>query len=834
MTEQNLEMALRTGPQAVIELLKGAAEATRRKIAPTVLSWDKDSQIHDFNSQVRGVDRSILWNTLPLALLGCCTLSELKKARLTLIPDPEQAATVLVERNPEWLRDYMEWALETNPRSWSFARYLEKTGILDMPAGEASVTGMILQAGRYGAYQLLTSDPELIERVDRLFEVEGNGELSLAAYDKYTGTDRQWATALIRLSQEGRLSRQHLLSRALQALSFGFAAFRAGWFSRFYDALKPSPEEVAHDMDRLLSLLASPVPSTASFALKTLTAVSKKHKPDPNRLLAALDPVWTLPQKGPVLQGLKLLLATPPGEPWLEHLTRAARHPAPEVQREALKGLKKVAPKPTGAWREQWLAMLPDLEPSVRGDWSSWVGGEVAVSNSSNEAPRTETCPAVGPEREPEPVAPCQSLQEVLDLAARLLEELRPPHDIERLLDGLCRFAAHDHPQSAALLKRVRTRLKAPDPRAWIAVAVSTWLGHPERPSRGISYAILEHFLERRLHEINDTLKTAPLLHSLPERADGALSVATLAERLRSHSQPREVDFAQAILRLDPEDRAPISGSGEAAEVLRYALGGPAGKRRTPIWWEAADLLRDSRMARAWTFHVKVSSHEVAGKTYYHRELRIPELANRGGAGILWADGTDSVDSLRWQATLGPALRESFQLLGIEQIANNLDWWSADWSDRVYLETLLERAEPWQRAGAFLAALGLSCKEPGQRGLAVDAVAQGLASQRLSPARLGQAMGEISASGMITPRRWATSFEELRQFVPQEPLLSTLEAFLASKAAEFDARPLLAPLLEIVVGLGQAPHVEGAQAALRELALGGGKAAKQAARILSL
>lgn len=828
MTEQNLETALRTGPEAIIALFREAGEAARRGLAPTVLSWNKESQNLAFTPQVRGVDHRILWQTLPLAMLACCTLGELKKARLTLIPDPRHAGNVLRDRRPAWLQEYGEWILETNPRSWEFVHHLEKVGLLDLPASDASVIGMIVQASRHGAYHLLTSEPELLARVDRLFEVEGNGEFSLAAFDKYTASDNQWATALLRLSQEGRLSREHLLSRALEALGFGFAAFRAGWYSRFYEAMKPSPEESARDMNRLLRLLASPIASTASFALKTLTAVSKKHQPDPEQLLAALGPVWTLPQKGSLLQGIKLLMATPMGESWLEHLTQAAQNPAPDVQREALKGLKKVAPRPAGEWRQRWLELLPSLEPSVRGAWAEWLGGE-SLSNSPPVAAPPEGEAMQGPGL----LAPCQSLQEVYDLAARLLEELSPPHDIERLLDGLCRFPSLSHPQSAPLLKRVRTRLKATDLRASLAGLVSTWLGHPETPGRGDSLASLEHFLQRRLRELHDTLSAAPFLHSLPEREDGSLSVATLASRLKRCGSPREADFAQALLRLDPTEKAPDEGSGEAFEALRYALGGPVGRRKTTLWWEAADLIRDSQKERPWSFEVKVSSHEVAGKTYYHRHFRIPELARRGGAGVIWSDQTDSADSLRWQSLIGPVLRDSFQLLGIEQIANNLDWWSADWSDRVYLESLLQPSERWRREGAVLAALGLSCKEPGQRGLAVDAVAQGFASTRLSPQVLGQAMGEVSGTGMITGKRWATSFGEMRQFANPEHLLETLEAFLACVSGEFDARPLLSPLLEIAAELGKTVRDEGARRTLQTLAQGGGKSAQQAARVLN-
>jgi hypothetical protein len=804
-------------------------EKQRRALFPTAQKWCK-ALSGSVTNELNGISRLTLWRTAPLAMLGTASLTELKKARLTVIPELQVAVEILESRRPDWLQPYCMWLLEQNPISgWPLVRHLLRKKRLPRPEGDSYVIGMIASARR-GAYDLLTSEPDLLGEVPRLFEVEGAGEHSLAAFDKYSHPDQQWATALQRLSKEGRLSRERLLSDSLRALTYGFASFRAGWYSRFYEQLKPTPDETAANLDSLYLLLGSPIPTTASFALKTLHGVAKKHKLSAEKLWSSLGPVWTLAQKGSVLRGLKLLAATPPGEAWLEHLTQAAAHPAAEVQTEALKLLKKVAPKPAGQWRERWLTMLAGLEPSVREEWAGWLAADEA-DRASVEMPHQEL---------PEPedwaaVVPCADLQEVFDLAARLLEEAGPPHDIERLLDGLTRFPGKGHRQAPTLLKRIKTRLSAVDIRSPLAAVLSSWLGQPEavkvepRPR-------LQSFLEHRLAELARALQLgmAPLgLHSLPELESGSLSASTLAQRLARHPQPMPWDFTQAILRLDLAS-APGLASGEPGDVIAYALGEPYGKaRRTAQWWQAADLLRASRSGQPWSVNVKVTTSVYSGKTYHHRQLRVPELERRGGAGLVWKDEVESAESVRWQSTISPALRESFQLQGIEQIANNLDWWGADWSDRVYLETLLQPAETWSRAGLYLAALGLSCKEAGQRGLAVDAVAQGLSSGRLSPAALGEVMARVSDTGMITARRWATSFDELRRFVSGDSLFETLQAFFAAPPrTDFDSKPLLGPLLEIGVGLRRS--VSDARARTTLEGIKGGKAGKQVAQLLEV
>jgi hypothetical protein len=869
MNSEQLEFAIRSNPADVVTVLSGASEKERRAASTVALRWHKALWADILAPSINGLSRDILWKTLPLALLGTASLTELKTTKVHIVTDHEPALEILRCRRPEWLQGWADWALSANFRAWPFLRALEREALIVRPAGEHYVMGLIAAAARHGAYRLLDSDPDLLNCVPELFEVEGAGECSLAAFDKYSHGDTQWSSALLRLSQEGRVSRERLLDDSLSALNRGFAAFRAGWFSRFHEALKPTlPERIA-TLPKVYPLLGSPVPATVSFALKILTQRAILQALDTERLLAALGPVWMLAQKGPVMSALKLLAHTPPGPPWLPHLTQAATHPAAEVQKEALRLLRKASPQPEGSWRQRWVALAPSLEPSVQGDWCLWLEvrpetpstvSELSSDKRDDAFAKTEVSAGllgVRPEPwTPKPVAelygqspaavkPCQSVDEVFELATSLVEELHPPIEIERLLDGLTRFGGRDSPRKPALNKRLRRLLEVEGVKGDLAALLAHWLGDDQAPAVPVSQPWhLETFLKLRLEEIRSALsaKKGPPqgLHSLPEDESGSLSAKTLAQRLRQQPEPLRWDFTQALLRLRPGDSSWLAEdfqgiSGQAVQALAWAVGAPGKKPllfAVAEWWTAAQNIRDADQPLPWGFEVKVSSHTHAGKTYHHRAFALV-LPSSGPDAVVWTDRTQDRHSLAWQALICPARTERFQLLGIPEIANNIDWWEADWSDRVYLETLLDATRPWGRTSTFLAALGMACKEAGQRGIAIDAVGQALQRGLLSPSLLGQVMAEALSTGMLTTKRWAASFQELRRFAPLEALFEALQSLLATADETAAIKPLLEPLLEIALSLNNPIRDERARAALGALGQGG-KAGKQAAALLAL
>ena len=85
-----------------------------------------------------------------------------------------------------------------------------------------------------------------------------------------TGTTRSccWPT-------KARWSRGRALRRCLEALNRDFSAYRAGWFSRVYASLAPTPEETAADQPLLRLCLGSSITATVSLGVKQLEVLHK-------------------------------------------------------------------------------------------------------------------------------------------------------------------------------------------------------------------------------------------------------------------------------------------------------------------------------------------------------------------------------------------------------------------------------------------------------------------------------------------------------------------------------------------------------------------------------
>ena len=99
-----------------------------------------------------------------------------------------------------------------------------------------------------------------------LFTIEGTPERSFTTVDKNTFRNT-WQRELLDASAEGLIPREHLLDACLASLARDFAAYRAGWFSHMYAALKPTAAESAQRQDTLVNLLGSPVGTTVTLSL---------------------------------------------------------------------------------------------------------------------------------------------------------------------------------------------------------------------------------------------------------------------------------------------------------------------------------------------------------------------------------------------------------------------------------------------------------------------------------------------------------------------------------------------------------------------------------------
>ena len=259
-----------------------------------------------------GYDReyAFLRDTARLIESGA-TLRDLYDAMLTVRGENMRK----VDASPKWLR-FMATTWHQSP-IFVPIRLNEVFGDLRVEHTDDYVLAMIGALGGRHEQEirafLLRHDHALREHVFwRIFEVEGGGEISLANIDKYSREEFNWHNTVVLLTDEGTLDRARVLRCCLEALNRDFSAYRAGWFSRVYDALAPTSEEAVVLQDLLLLTLGSPISASVSLATRQLARVHQAGGLDAAAFLDACGPALSGP-KQTALTVLRILVALAEG-----------------------------------------------------------------------------------------------------------------------------------------------------------------------------------------------------------------------------------------------------------------------------------------------------------------------------------------------------------------------------------------------------------------------------------------------------------------------------------------------------------------------------------------
>jgi hypothetical protein len=514
MTEGDLKAILVAGDvDACLAYFEHATEEERKAVASQALDWYAKQNA---NSMIAASATS--WRANPLlgaaaaAVLASSSLAQIKKRGLNL-RDNEVDLRVFEARKPDWLTEFAAWSLEKSPMIWPTVRRLERAGLCRRPSTDHYVLGMITGGpSRFGppVREALLDDPELLQcEVWRLFEVEESGEFSLAARDKYCRVEMTWEAGLLALAAEGVLPRGRLLDASLDALERDFAQFRAGWFSRFHEALQPTLDERAERVERYLHLIASRIPPTVSFALSALSKLDRAGRLPALALVERINPALVARSKGAVTSALKLLENASRREPSLKPCisktaAHALAHESPEVQSLAFDLIAGCGDSSdaalVGMVRDQLDQLAASIQPRVR-EWlgrSKSVGKpapapaattegefetllartltiapefrELAGIDAAVEAIRAGrfdvTALAIDgtefPRLDPDSkIAPIVDLDELIDIFSKVLENPDASEDVERVLDGVSRLCDRRPAGFDTLTKPLRKRALA-------------------------------------------------------------------------------------------------------------------------------------------------------------------------------------------------------------------------------------------------------------------------------------------------------------------------------------------------------------------------------------
>lgn len=724
MLPDELEKAIASGDVAACLALMGPASALdRRAAAPAVLAAYKEGDQWYRNRRfglkdAESVLREQRYKAALLALMGTATLSEIKK--LNPIHWDARIYDVLAARRPEWLQDWCEWVLGDHGSAWNAVRRMVRERLCERPASDMYLLWILELGAGISLKNFLLQDPELMEvELWRLFLIEGNSRISFSNVDKFSKPKQAWARTLVELAGEEKLSRARLLDASLDALECDYAQYRAGWFSRFHEMLKPSAEERSARADRYLRLLTSKIPPTVSFALNAVCDVYHAGSVSPAHVLDAMPPVFYAKEKSTLLKGIRLLQECVKAQPPLQRealrfLVPALENGSVEVQEIALSFLARQLNGSDPGLLELVKAVAPGAAPSVREKIATLCGEQAAgtADASTDSAPQ----PKIGK------LAPSiTTVEELVRAFSGVIENEGPPEEIERVLDAVSRLCGEPPADFDRLTSPLRKRSESFITRygsnyfSGFAVRpvlcglVRAWLGReaPAQPSRRAPG--LAGFLAERVRELASRVALAnpnPLL-ATPSEPDGTIDPMVLVKRMTASSEIGMLDAIQSLLRLNENGRAEALSAakdikGEPGEAIRYALGSANGQiGATAALWIAAsrarnfraddDLLRqfhpdhgpDTDRAGTSELTWQAQTHVYEGKTYTNHSVliaitpKLPQNPDISLPTVLSYRTAGEAPVLRWAATVWPGNREGWYVSGCREIGNNLDWWQA-------------------------------------------------------------------------------------------------------------------------------------------------------------
>lgn len=656
---------------------------------------------------------------------------------------------------------------------------------------------------------MLRNDHDLREELFwRIFEIEGGGEVSLANVDKYSNKVGSWQDTVLALTADGTLDRARVLHSCLEALNRDFSSYRAGWFSRVYSALAPTPAEAAADQDLLRLTLASPVTASTSLAVKSLAAVHKAGLLDADAFVEACRPVLT-GAKGAAAATLRILSAlakdavADPGAV-AEVIALGAGNAHADVQRAAVTALVRLGREDI-ARRDRDL-----LAPGVAAELLPGAPAPAAVVPVQDLAR-----PAA------EPVRPWSD-DDALERYALLLEDQSDAIELELALAWLA-TASTAGAVLAPLVKRARKRREVgsayvPASELLLA-AVSPDHAFMEqeywRDEWGTSFAdgrvsvmrgdtrpfptaeersSIPSFI-RRLREVAAVVQgrepSRPLL-ATPTDSHGWVDRDVFVDRIRAAERsglvPLPADLSQAVLRLAPGVREDV--------LVTFGLRAPVVTDSIRIEWQGTES--DSRKpsgAPMWVWwRPAIFADEATARSVEHPAL-IPSVPRP-----VHLDTETSALETAAVALSSPPSTLPLVAVGISPLAAAMDE-ATPVGEEAVLDALSWHPGLWTPETVQLVALGMAAKRPEMRARAVELLVAAV-PDRISAEDAAAGFAACAPACVLT--RWSASMSDAASLAagPVVDVLTALLPLLDRRARGVGS--LLTVLLDESIRLGRA------------------------------
>lgn len=447
-------------------------------------------------------------------------------------------------------------------RQWPIVSALLRATGQTPPATEATVRGWLRETGL--AADRLAADPWTPMMLPHAFSVPRVGD----------ELDGSGPAALVRLCTVGGYDRAIMLADCLGRLGEGDRPGALRPFVALHRMMEPTLDETARRAQQYIGLLSSPHSTVAAIGQETLRALDDAGRLETGAVAEATFAVLARTEKKlvrPQLAWLDAALKRKPDPELYAALLTGLGSPATDLAELTLTIAIRHLPAIGAAGRE----LLADAAVLLDGDLRRRA--DAVLGDAAPGPVPTPVIPSAPAPAAPMP-APFGSVDEVAAAAAVLVRrgrEFSDPVLLERLLDGLVRFARTDRDALAAALRPViPAHMGSPVIDLLRAITDGHWTKRfPQYVER---MAPPYWMLAGRVNELGRQIPyTAPAgLLATPATVDGHVDPARVLALLRAAEadglSPRPYDLSQALLRLPRTVDAAIA---DAAERLTTPAG---------------------------------------------------------------------------------------------------------------------------------------------------------------------------------------------------------------------------------------------------------------------
>ncbi|MEU8633191.1 DUF6493 family protein [Amycolatopsis sp. NPDC048633] len=679
--------------------------------------------------------------------------------------DADLLRRALLDRPVAERAQLVPWLLRSRI-GWELARELARAKEIELVRGPEYYAGWFAWARRHTGTPLagrLREEPEALNELWELLALEGDGEASFAAFDKYVAEQDQWRTALLELVRSGEVDRARLLTSTLEVLAGDFAAFRAQWYAALHEALVPTTRERAAAQNRYARLCGSANPRTVSFAVKALLEVDKAGQLDDEVVLAHLPAAAAGRTAGAAKLAVRLAANAVKRRPELAGLAdevfqTALSHQASDVRELAAARLE-----------------LPPQTPAK------------VVS-----AEYPEPVPLPWPERRMlvTPLEIPDSPAALAEACSLLLADIYRADLLLAVLDGAHRLAGQD--LASALKPLVKRAVSAGGEheeaaRKLVGTLVLGLAGRqvePPEPGQG--------WLRPLRHRVAALLAGTANPVGAPTHQGGWLDPVVFVRRLIDTPDAAQDDVVDGLLRLAPDTRAEAGAlaaglTGPHATAVRFALGAAeapepgwvgfaAARARQPEAADPAAVLRgESVPAVVWTARLGTTSWGADALDFERTPTaEEPDVPWLGLLGFGEHTGEWLGFSTPHEAVGAPYDRTLIEAAVAEDLFGN-DAEAGYPTEQVCLPRYLDRPDIPGFTGALLFAAALNTKRATAAQLGVDVVLSLLEARLLGPRALGAGLAVLGNA--LTPTRLVKRLEVVAGEHPAA-VLSIVDALL--------------------------------------------------------